>query len=380
MFSTDYAMMLLLLSLCIMSSSSARLLQHRHHRHHSNVSHHVHTRHNSSQHIVHRTVPIRSTGEPLKLTLVNAYPNGFFNPHFNRRWNANENEQRDVEINWNREPTAVTSTAKTTTTLSTTTMRSLRDRSYTKHNAIGRNVCGDQRTVTTSVNTNDMRQPCLNSAVCNNGFGYPGIKHRVTKQYIHNCCPGWAQVSKSSHGCTKPICKQPCKNGGKCVKPDICSCSSGFSGRYCELDINECLEEKPCDQACYNTLGSYYCKCRDGFQLMGDKQSCRKLNAGDDSAFEAKDLENEVDYEQLTLKISKIEKLIETEQEMNYELQKKIQTSAATMNQLKIRIDNMDQRQHEMNYIKDRVNSLNYLVDVLYKCRTQSSIFCPLQS
>lgn len=36
-------------------------------------------------------------------------------------------------------------------------------------------------------------------------FSFPngGFKHRVTKQYIHNCCPGWAQVSKSSHGCTK---------------------------------------------------------------------------------------------------------------------------------------------------------------------------------
>lgn len=162
-------------------------------------------------------------------------------------------------------------------------------------------------------------------------FSFPGIKHRVTKQYIHNCCPGWAQVSKTSHGCTKreflsnisnplkivevkqkfsAICKHPCKNGGKCVKPDTCSCPSGFSGRYCELDINECQEEKPCDQACYNTLGSYYCKCRDGFQLMGDKQSCRKLNTGDESAFEAKDLENDVDYEQLSSKISRIEKVM----------------------------------------------------------------------
>lgn len=155
-----------------------------------------------------------------------------------------------------------------------------------------------------------------------------GFKHRVTKQYIHNCCPGWAQVSKSSHGCTKrnlyknfgklflqnyklsAICKQSCKNGGKCVKPDMCSCPPGFTGRHCELDVNECLEEKPCDQACYNTLGSYYCICRDGFQLMGDKQSCKKLSTGlDDTAFEAKDLENDVDYEHLSSKISKIEKV-----------------------------------------------------------------------
>lgn len=124
---TYYWMMLL--SLVTLNYSSARLLHHRHHRHHSNDSYIDHNiRRNSSQHIVHRTVQMKSTVEPLKLTLVNAYPNGFFNSHFNRRWNANENEQRDVEINWNREPTAVTST-----TLSTTTMRSLRDRSYVKH-------------------------------------------------------------------------------------------------------------------------------------------------------------------------------------------------------------------------------------------------------
>lgn len=116
----------LLISILTFSYSSARLLHHRHHRHHD--PRHDHTRHNSPINNFQRPVHFNSTTEPLKLTLVNAYPNGFFNSHFNRRWNANENEQRDVEINWNREPTAVTST-----TTSTTTMRSLRDRSYTKH-------------------------------------------------------------------------------------------------------------------------------------------------------------------------------------------------------------------------------------------------------
>lgn len=120
----------LILSIITLSCSSARLLHHRHHRHHSNDTPHDHTRRNSSQHNVPRTVQLKDTAEPLKLTLVNAYPNGFFNTHFNRRWNANENEQRDVEINWNREPTAVTPTTLSTTT----TMRSLRDRSFVEHN------------------------------------------------------------------------------------------------------------------------------------------------------------------------------------------------------------------------------------------------------
>lgn len=39
------------------------------------------------------------------------------------------------------------------------------------NNFYRRNVCGDQRTITTSVNTNDMREPCQNSALCSNGFG-----------------------------------------------------------------------------------------------------------------------------------------------------------------------------------------------------------------
>lgn len=134
MFSTYH--WVLLLSLFMLNCSSARLLHLRHnHKHHGNDFHHDHDRRNnhSEQFIVQRTIHMKSTGEPVKLTLVNAYPsNGFYNAHFNRRWNtnANENEQQDVEINWNRDPTAAVTS---TTFLSTTTMRSLRDRSYNKH-------------------------------------------------------------------------------------------------------------------------------------------------------------------------------------------------------------------------------------------------------
>ncbi|KAJ6642548.1 Epidermal growth factor-like protein 7 [Pseudolycoriella hygida] len=326
----------LLLSISTLGYSSARLL-HNHYRH---ASHHDEARrHSLVQTNVHRIVEIKSRDhkdEPSKLMLINAHPNVFFNSHFNRRWNAYENEKEDVEINWKKEAGNVTSIS---------IMKSLQDRPFMKYNI---------------------------------GFAHDVVKHRVPKRN-NNCCTGWAQISKNTHGCTKPFYKYVCKNGGKCMKPDTCSCLAGFTGRFCELDINECVEEKPCDQSCHNTYGSYYCKCREGFQLLGDKQSCKKLNSeGEDSAFEAKDLENDVDYEQLSSKISKIEKLIGTEQEVNNELQRKIQNSAATMNELRIKIDNMEQRQHEINFIKDRVNALNYLVDVLYKCRTKSSIFCPL--
>lgn len=64
---------------------------------------------------------------------------------------------------------------------------------------------------------------------------------------------------------------------------------------------------------CYNTNGSYYCMCRDGFQLQADKQSCRKIISygvgGDDNAFEARDMENDIDYEEISVKINNIEKV-----------------------------------------------------------------------
>lgn len=112
------------------------------------------------------------------------------------------------------------------------------------------------------------------------------------------------------------ICKTPCKNGGKCTKPDTCHCKTGYYGKHCELDVNECITEKPCDQTCYNTEGSYYCTCREGFILQQNKQSCKKVDTSysgsneGGNAFEARDLENDVDIEDLGLKISNIEKVI----------------------------------------------------------------------
>lgn len=105
-----------------------------------------------------------------------------------------------------------------------------------------------------------------------------------------------------------------CKNGGKCVKPEQCHCPKGFTGAHCEQDINECITEKPCDQSCFNTHGSFYCTCRVGFILQADQQSCKKNvrlygDDGDGNAFEARDLENDVDTDDLSAKINNLEKV-----------------------------------------------------------------------
>ncbi|CAB0028989.1 unnamed protein product [Trichogramma brassicae] len=107
------------------------------------------------------------------------------------------------------------------------------------------------------------------------------------------CCPGWTQVTRLSFGCNKPLCSVACQNGGVCSSPNRCACPRGFTGSYCQTDIDECVSEKPCDQICINTAGSYECYCRSGYNLQADRQSCRRNVTEDDDdvvALEARDL------------------------------------------------------------------------------------------
>ncbi|EDO49615.1 predicted protein, partial [Nematostella vectensis] len=60
-----------------------------------------------------------------------------------------------------------------------------------------------------------------------------------------------------------------CTNGGTCVDlPNEfkCVCPSGYEGRRCEHDINECNSaSSPCAQQCTNTEGSFTCSCNPGY-------------------------------------------------------------------------------------------------------------------
>ena len=41
------------------------------------------------------------------------------------------------------------------------------------------------------------------------------------------------------------------------------------------LDIDECLTNKGgCEYSCTNTVGSYICQCKSGFQLDSDGHGC----------------------------------------------------------------------------------------------------------
>ncbi|XP_054726521.1 protein crumbs isoform X3 [Anastrepha obliqua] len=70
--------------------------------------------------------------------------------------------------------------------------------------------------------------------------------------------------------CT-PCSAQPCRNGGLCTDlPNgeyTCSCPSGWTGRTCTKDVDECvLDPNICGNGiCKNEEGSYKCYCTPGF-------------------------------------------------------------------------------------------------------------------
>ncbi|XP_049541037.1 myb-like protein Q [Anopheles darlingi] len=214
-------------------------------------------------------------------------------------------------------------------------------------NNTSKNICTVYAYRKSLVRTHYPAQPCTDPTNCASSshrtYSYPMIKREV-------CCRGWETTTTVADGCFKPVCRTACRNGGQCVAPDRCSCPKGFTGTHCEQDVNECREFKPCDQTCYNTEGSYYCTCRDGFMLQSDRQTCRKIDETNDIATEARDMENDVDYDSLDTRITKLEQMLSREERRTFnekqELAKKVQYTMEAVSVLKSQVARLAQRMY----------------------------------
>ncbi|CAH1803247.1 unnamed protein product [Owenia fusiformis] len=83
----------------------------------------------------------------------------------------------------------------------------------------------------------------------------------------------WVEQRNAKWSCVDDIddCKDSsCENGGSCidgVDSYSCNCVSGYTGRRCETNIDDC-PSSPCtnpNQRCIDGLNSYTCACKEGF-------------------------------------------------------------------------------------------------------------------
>uniref|UniRef100_I3KT48 Sushi, nidogen and EGF like domains 1 n=1 Tax=Oreochromis niloticus TaxID=8128 RepID=I3KT48_ORENI len=84
-----------------------------------------------------------------------------------------------------------------------------------------------------------------------------------------------ANVEVGSCNNSASVCPhlRPCLNGGQCIDDCIkgnpsftCSCLAGFTGRRCQIDVNECASQ-PCQNGgtCKDQINSFMCQCPPGY-------------------------------------------------------------------------------------------------------------------
>jgi hypothetical protein len=95
-----------------------------------------------------------------------------------------------------------------------------------------------------------------------------------------NICQSNENTTSCPIDCNKCSSLHYCMNGGTCTT-DECICPSGYSGKYCEMqiDVDECTQNiHTCSEnaICLNTINSYVCECNSGF--VGNGTNCSNIN------------------------------------------------------------------------------------------------------
>ncbi|XP_033095842.1 adhesion G-protein coupled receptor G7-like isoform X2 [Anneissia japonica] len=99
--------------------------------------------------------------------------------------------------------------------------------------------------------------PCNNAGICNDGIN----------GFTCTCLVGWTGVFCETN--INECASSPCMNGAACldgVNAFFCQCAPGWSGTECENNINECASS-PCQNGgtCFDLVNSFVCSCEAGW-------------------------------------------------------------------------------------------------------------------
>uniref|UniRef100_A0A3Q2P5H2 Sushi, nidogen and EGF like domains 1 n=1 Tax=Fundulus heteroclitus TaxID=8078 RepID=A0A3Q2P5H2_FUNHE len=104
-------------------------------------------------------------------------------------------------------------------------------------------------------------RPCLNGGQC--------IDDCITgnPSFTCSCLAGF--TGRRCQINVNECASNPCQNGGSCkdqINGFICECPAGYTGTHCQTDIDEC-EARPClnNASCVQGTGNFTCVCEPGY-------------------------------------------------------------------------------------------------------------------
>ncbi|XP_032233414.2 uncharacterized protein LOC5508728 isoform X2 [Nematostella vectensis] len=111
---------------------------------------------------------------------------------------------------------------------------------------------------------------------CTHHCGNSGTQTRTRRVTRAQECGGTCPYHLSE---TIACNRDACRNGGTPAN-GYCRCRVGYRGTCCELDIDECATQRPCQHFCTNTYGSYTCKCKPCYTKLGTRCELRQCSIG----------------------------------------------------------------------------------------------------
>ena len=113
-------------------------------------------------------------------------------------------------------------------------------------------------------------------ACSSNPCGTYGQCHNFANKFSCNCYYPYIGTTCEYSEADNFSCTKNCINGGTCVSTAfnmttlkseyVCDCTNGFTGEFCEVDIDECANN-PCQNGeCIDGINQFTCQCFPGFQ------------------------------------------------------------------------------------------------------------------